>query len=73
MRFVKEYSNKRRTDKMRAKLTEITLITPTTIHTKKTKHQNKRRTDKTRAKLTEITLITPTTIHTKKTKHQNKV
>ena len=38
---LKEYSNKRRTDKTRMKLTETTLITPASIHTNKTKHQNK--------------------------------
>ena len=46
MRYVlngplKEYRNKRHTDKTRTKLTETTLITPTSIHTNKTKHQNK--------------------------------
>ena len=33
--------NKRRTDKTKTKLTETNLITPTSIHTDKTKHQNK--------------------------------
>ena len=46
MRYVlngplKEYMNKRRTDKTRTKLTETTLITLTSIHTNKTKRQNK--------------------------------
>ena len=35
---LKEYRNKWRTDKTRTKLTETTLITPTSIHTNKTKH-----------------------------------
>ena len=38
---LKEYSNKSHTSKMRTKLTETTLITPTSIPTNKTKHQNK--------------------------------
>ena len=33
--------NTRRTDKMKTKLTETTLITPLSIHKNKTKHQNK--------------------------------
>ena len=37
----KEYRTKTHTDKMRTKLTETTLITPTSIHTNETKHQNK--------------------------------
>ena len=46
MRYVlngplKEYRNKRRTDKTSTKLTETILITPTSIHTNKKKHQNK--------------------------------
>ena len=36
---LKECRNKRRTNKARTKLTETTLITPTSIHTSKTKHQ----------------------------------
>ena len=44
MRYVlngplKEHRSKRRTDKTRTKLTETTLITPTTIHKNKAKHQ----------------------------------
>ena len=35
---LKECRDKRRTDKARTKLTEIT---PTSVHTNKTKHQNK--------------------------------
>ena len=38
---LKEYRNKRRADKTRTKLSEATLITPTSIHTNKTKDQNK--------------------------------
>ena len=38
---LKEYRNKRRTDKTGTKLTGTTLITPASIHTNKTKHQNK--------------------------------
>ena len=38
---LKEYSNKRCKDKTRTKLTETSLMTPTSIHTTKTKHQNK--------------------------------
>ena len=34
---LKEYWNKKRTDKTRTKLTETTLTTPTSIHTNKTK------------------------------------
>ena len=46
MRYVlngqlKEFRNKRGTDKTRTKLTETALITQTSIHTNKTKHQNK--------------------------------
>ena len=46
MRYVlngplKEYRNKRRTDIARTKLTETTLMTPTSIYTNKIKHQNK--------------------------------
>ena len=37
----KEYRNKRRTDKMRTKLTETALVTPTSIHTNKTQQQHK--------------------------------
>ena len=44
MRYVfngslKEYMNKRCTDKTRTKLTETTLTTPTSIRTNKTKHR----------------------------------
>ena len=35
---LKECRNKRRTDKKRTKLTETTLITPTSIDTNQTKH-----------------------------------
>ena len=35
---LKEYRNERRTDKTRTKLTEATLITPTSIPKNKTKH-----------------------------------
>ena len=35
---LKEYGNKICTDIMRTKLTEITLLTPTSIHTTETKH-----------------------------------
>ena len=38
---LKEYKNKRRTDKTRTKLIETTLTSPTGIHTNETKHQNK--------------------------------
>ena len=38
---LKEYRNKRCTDKTRTKLTEATLITPTSIHINETKDQNK--------------------------------
>ena len=38
---LKEYSNKRRTDKTRTIVTEIALITLANIHTNMTKHQNK--------------------------------
>ena len=38
---LKKYRNKRRTDERKTKLTEITLINPTSIHTDKTKHQKK--------------------------------
>ena len=46
MRYVlngpsKEYRNKRRTDKMKAKLNEKTLLTLHGVHTNKTKHENK--------------------------------
>ena len=46
MRYVlngpsKEYRNKSRTDKMKTKLNETTLITPKGIDTNKTKHENK--------------------------------
>ena len=37
----KEYKNERLIDKTRTKLTQTALITPTSIHTIKTKHQNK--------------------------------
>ena len=38
---LKNYRNKRHTDKTRTKLTETTLLTPTSIHTNKKQHQNK--------------------------------
>ena len=38
---LKEHRNKSRSDKARTKLTEITLITPTSIHNNETKNQNK--------------------------------
>ena len=46
MRYVlngplKEYNNNSRTNKQEKKLTETTLITPTSIHKNKTKRQNK--------------------------------
>ena len=46
MRYVlngplKEYRYKRHMDKMRTKLTEKALITPSGIHMNKTRHQNK--------------------------------
>ena len=37
---LKKYKNEMRVDKTRAKLTQTALITPTSIHTIKTKHQN---------------------------------
>ena len=40
-RPLKEYWNKRHTEKTRTKLTKTTLITPASIHANKTKHQNK--------------------------------
>ena len=38
---LKEYKNKRRTEKARTTLTKTTLMTPLTVGTSKTKHQNK--------------------------------
>ena len=35
---LKEYRNKRRTDKTRTKLTETALTSPTSVHTNRTKH-----------------------------------
>ena len=39
--LLKEYRNKRRKDKTRNKLTDTSLIIPTSIHTNQTKYQNK--------------------------------
>ena len=38
---LKDYRNKKAYDKETIKLTETTLITPTSIHTNQTKHKNK--------------------------------
>ena len=52
----KEYMNKRRTDKMRTKLTETTPVSPTSIHTNKTKNQLKTRCHRTYISFESIVL-----------------